>query len=191
MLPLWTDGCPCPTPSHFTCHFTHLAQLPLAVLNKAPTRQHTLPVPFCSALDKSRAHIAKREFPHSPTTKFSPFVWADKSISRCYRKPTSIYKDYLLRFQTSWLSGCLAFLPRQKPLYCNLSQDCRAPGQHRPFYMSENQTARKKNTKLICFQMPRGRILSVRANLCLSCTDKIQHFAQCQRNVEYEAGPWC
>lgn len=122
MLPLWTDGCPCPTPSHFTCHFTHLAQLPLAVLNEAPTRQHTLPVPFCSALDKSRAHIAKREFPHSPTTKFSPFVWADKSISRCYRKPTSIYKDYLLRFQTSWLSGCLAFLPRQKPLYCNLSE---------------------------------------------------------------------
>lgn len=102
------------------------------------------------------------------------------SMSRCFRKTTCIYKVCLLRFQT-FLSGCLTSLSRKEPLYCNLFKTAVLLSLTDHFIYLKT-TLHGKNKKLISFQMPQGRILliSVRANLCLSCTDKMQHFVLCR-----------
>jgi len=88
------------------------------------------PTPFQSAHLGPRhfnLHLLKAEptlqymnFPiHLPP---NPSAWADKRTSKCYRNPASIYKGCLLRLRlpAPWISVCLAFLPKQKSLYCTL-----------------------------------------------------------------------
>lgn len=108
-----------------------------------------------------------------------------KNTSRCYRKPTSVDKCCLLRFQTSWFSGCLASLSRQEPLYCNLSKTVVLLSNTDHFICLKT-SLQAKNTNLIFFQMPEGRILfvSLRANLYLSCTSAFWPLSKkCRDNV--------
>lgn len=99
---------------------THSTLCPGSFEKRTYQAAHLGPRHFNLHLLKAEPTLQYMNFPiHLPP---NPSAWADKRTSKCYRNPASIYKGCLLRLRlpAPWISVCLAFLPKQKSLYCTL-----------------------------------------------------------------------
>lgn len=136
----------------------------------------SIPCPCCSAPHWMRVEptLQNMNFPtHLPPSSAHLHELTKASLGATESQPLFTRTAQISNISAFWV---FSFLSRQEPLYCKLSKTAVLMGTHHVICLKTRLQG--KNTKLICFQMPWRIILFIRIrfNLCLSCTDKIEHF---------------